>query len=41
MEHETAPTLASWRDQQTRWPAEGRYLLAQYDAESVVAQQTA
>jgi hypothetical protein len=39
MEHETALTLESWRDQQTRWPAEGRHILAQYDAESVVVYQ--
>src|SRR5690348_14913921 len=39
MERETALTLESWRDQQARWPAEGRHILAQYDETSVVVYQ--
>jgi hypothetical protein len=39
VEHETALTLESWRDQQARWPTEGRHILAQYDAELVVVYQ--
>jgi hypothetical protein len=39
MEPETALTLERYCDQQARWPAEGRHILAQYDAESVVVYQ--
>jgi hypothetical protein len=39
MERETALTLERYRDQQARWPAEGRHILAQYDETSVVVYQ--
>jgi Domain of unknown function (DUF4291) len=39
MESETALTLERYRDQQARWPAEGRHILAQYDDASVVVYQ--
>jgi hypothetical protein len=39
MERETALTLERYRDQQPRWPAEGRHILAQYDETSVVVHQ--
>src|SRR5690349_2623348 len=39
MERDTALTLESYRDQQARWPAEGRHILAQYDEASVVVYQ--
>ncbi len=39
MAHETRLTLESWREQQARWPAEGRHILAQYDEASVVVYQ--
>ncbi len=39
MEQEMALALESWRDQQLRWPAEGRHILAQYDDASVVVYQ--
>jgi hypothetical protein len=39
MESDTALTLERYRDQQARWPAEGRHILAQYDETSVVVYQ--
>jgi hypothetical protein len=39
MEPKTALTLERYRDQQARWPAEGRHILAQYDETSVVVYQ--
>jgi hypothetical protein len=39
MEPETALTLERYRDQQARWPAEGRHILAQHDETSVVVYQ--
>lgn len=39
MKRETTLTLERYRDQEARWPAEGRHILAQYDAESVVVYQ--
>jgi Domain of unknown function (DUF4291) len=39
MERETALALERYRDQQPRWPAEGRRILAQYDEASVVVYQ--
>ncbi|HEY7091688.1 MAG TPA: DUF4291 domain-containing protein [Ktedonobacterales bacterium] len=39
MERETALALVRYRDQQARWPAEGRHILAQYDEASVVVYQ--
>ena len=39
MESDTALTLERYRDQQARWPAAGRHILAQYDETSVVEYQ--
>jgi hypothetical protein len=39
MEQEAALTLESWREQQARWPAAGRHILAHYDETSVVVYQ--
>jgi uncharacterized protein DUF4291 len=39
MERETALTLERFHDQQARWPAEGRHILAQYNDVSVVVYQ--
>lgn len=37
--HYQSIQLANYTDQQARWPQEGRHILAQYDAESIIVYQ--
>lgn len=32
----TSLHLSPWREQQSRWPAQGRHILAQYDEQMMV-----